>query len=97
MLSGAADIWARLWPEGEPNEVDDEGRLLEEITSFLARAGDPPRRASTRERAASTASTVGCTPGTRARERSLAMVSVTEADNRLEYNNKHKRMSTAIA
>ena len=69
MLSGAADVWACLWPEGEPKEVDDDDRLLEEITSFLARVGDPPRRASIRERAAAMASAVGSTLGTRARDR----------------------------
>ena len=46
MPSGAADVWARLWPEGDPKEVDDDGRLLEEIASFLARGGDTPWRAS---------------------------------------------------
>ena len=43
MLSGTADVWARLWPEGDPKEVDDNGRLVEETASFLARDGDPSR------------------------------------------------------
>ena len=42
MLSGAADTWARFWPEGDPKEVDDDGRLLEEIASLLTRVSDPP-------------------------------------------------------
>ena len=41
MMSGTADVWACLWPDGGPKEVDDDGRLLEEIASFLARDGDP--------------------------------------------------------
>ena len=28
MPSGAADVWARLWPEGELREIDDDGRLF---------------------------------------------------------------------
>ena len=46
MLSGAADVWARLWPDGDPKEVDDDGRLLKEIATFLARGGDPRWRTS---------------------------------------------------
>ena len=69
MLFGAANVWARLWPEGDPKEVDDDGRLLEEIASFLARGGDPPWRASARGRAAVVASTVGATLGTCVRNR----------------------------
>ena len=97
MPSGAADVWARLWPEGEAREIDDDGRLFEEIASFLARTRDPPRRASTRERAAATASAVGSTLGTRARERSRAIVSIVKNDNRLEHNDKHERRNTIIA
>ena len=41
MQSGAADVWARLGPEGGPREVDDDGRLLEEITSFPDLGGEP--------------------------------------------------------
>ena len=79
MLSGAADVWARLWPEGDPKEVDDDGRLLEEIASFLARGGNPAWRASTRGRAAVVASAVGTTLGTCARGRCRrAMVSAKE-------------------
>ena len=44
MLSGAADVWARLWPEGEQKEVDDDGRLSEEIASpALAIPRDEPQ------------------------------------------------------
>ena len=69
MLSGAADTWARLWLEGEPKEADDDGRLLEEIASFLARVVDPPRRASTRERATASALVTGATLVPHARDR----------------------------
>ena len=79
MLSGTADVWARLWPDGDPKEVDNDGRLLEEIASFLARDGDPPWRVSTRGRAAVVAPTVGATLGTCARDRCRrAMVSAKE-------------------
>ena len=69
MLSGAADVWERLWPGGDPKEVDDDGRLLEEIASFLARGGDPRWRASTWGRAAVVASTGGAALGTCVRGR----------------------------
>ena len=32
-----------MWPDGDPKEVDDDGRLFEEFASFLVRTGDPPR------------------------------------------------------
>ena len=51
MLSGTIDVWARLWPEGGPKEVDDDDRLLEEIASFPARDGDPRWRTSARGQA----------------------------------------------
>ena len=63
MLSGAADVWARLWPEGDPKQVNDDGRLLEEIASFLARGGDPRWRTSAWGRAAVVASTVDAALG----------------------------------
>ena len=69
MLSGAADVWGRLWPEGDSKEVDDSGRLLEEIASFLARGGDPWWRASTWGRASVVASTGGAALGTCVRGR----------------------------
>ena len=64
MLSDTANVWTRLWLEGDPKEVDDDDRLLEEIASFLARGGDPPWRASARGRAAVVVSTVGASLGT---------------------------------
>jgi len=69
MLSGTADVWARLWPEGDPKEVDDNGRLLEEIVSSLARDGDSRRRASAWGRASVAASTGGAALGTCVRGR----------------------------
>ena len=69
MLSGTADVWARLWPEGDPKEVDDNGRLLEEIVSSLARNGDSRRRASTWGRTSVVASTGVAALGTCVRGR----------------------------
>ena len=84
MLSGTADVWARLWPDGDPKEVDDDARLLEEIASFLARRDDPPWRASTRGRATVVASAIGATLGTCARDQCRrAMVSGKEKVCRL--------------
>ena len=81
MLSGTADVWARLWPEGDPKEVDDDGLLLEEIASFLARSGDPPWQVSAWGRAAVVASSVGATLGTCVRGRfRRAMVSEKEKE-----------------
>ena len=87
MLSGTVDVWARLWPEGGPKEVDDDDRLLEEIASFPARGGDPRWRTSARGQAAVVASAIGATSGSCVRGRCrLGMVSERERDDsKLEH------------
>ena len=87
ILSDTVEVWARLWPEGGPKEVDDGDRLLEGIASFPARGGDPRWRTSARGQAAVGASAVGAAPGTCVRGRCrLGMISEREiGDGKLEH------------
>ena len=91
-LSDTADVWARLWPDGDPREADDDSRLLEEIASFLARDGDPPRQVSAGGRATIIASSVGTTLGTCVRGRCRrAMVPAKEKVHRsVKTYDKHR-------